>query len=309
MSNCHIAFLRFSKTISLSSEEKKKLKTSRDAVAKRIRKHFIEKGYKTPEFKGQGSFSMNTIIRPTAGRYDLDLGIYLPGLTGHPKDWPKTESVHKLIVKAVEGHTSIRPVSKNSCVRLIYKSPYLNMEDLSYHLDLPIYARKTIGNRSAQTVIGFKGDKQWSENASPIKFKEWFLEQCRKNPRDVTQLKRIVKYLKAWKDNQPKYPKLPDGMTLTVLAAKNFKPHKRDDIALIKTLKNYHFLLSWQFSVKKPTEPYNDLSEKMSGRQKRNFLKATKQLIEEGEKAISSKSRKQSLQVWRSLFGKRFPID
>lgn len=309
MSNCHKDFLRFNKAISLSSEEKKKLKTSRDAVAKRIKKYFRAKGYRNPQFKGQGSFSMNTIIRPTAGRYDLDLGIYLPGLTGNPKDWPKTESVHKLIVKAVEGHTSIKPVSKNSCVRLIYKSPYLDIEDLSYHIDLPIYATKTTENGSAKTVIGFKGDKQWSEYSSPVKFKEWFLEQCRKNPRDVTQLKRIVKYLKAWKDNQPKNPKLPDGMTLTVLAAKNFQPDKRDDIALIKTVDEFRYLLSWLFRVKKPTEPFNNLSEKMTSKQKRNFLNATRLLIEEGEKAISSKSRKNSLLIWRSLMGKRFPLE
>lgn len=306
MSNCHKDFLTFNKVISLSSDEKRKLKTSRDAVVKRIKKHFSEKGYKIPVFKGQGSFSMNTIVRPVKGRYDLDLGIYLPNLTGNPEKWPKTESIHKLIVNAVNGHTSIRPVSKNSCVRLIYRSPYVYDEDLSYHLDLPIYANKSIAGGKVKSVIGFKGSQQWSEYSNPIVFKDWFLEQCRRNPNDPSQLKRLVKYLKAWKGNQPKYPRFPDGMILTVLVAKNFQPHKRDDIALINTMAEFHFKLAWWFRVKKPTEPFNDLAVKMSRKQKQNFIESLEEFIKEGKKALSSKNREKTLLIWQGLFGSRF---
>lgn len=308
MSNCHEDFIKFNRSISLNTNELKKLERSRDAIKSRIVNYFKSKRYKTPEFRGQGSFSMGTGIRPLEGYYDLDMGIYLHGLGTDSDNWPVTETIHSLIYKAVEGHTTTKPVSKSTCIRVIYKSPYLDKGDISYHIDLTVYAFEESFWSGRKTVIGFKGDKQWSESSDPQKFTEWFFKQCNLNSRDPDQLKRIVKYLKAWKENQPSYPKMPSGMILTVLAAKNFKPNLRDDIAFIETVAEFYDLIGWSFSIKKPTEPFNNLAYLMSDAEDGNFMDRLDKLVEIGKKAVESSGRRQSLEYWNRIFGKQFTI-
>ena len=104
MSDCHKELLNFSNTLSLSDSEVERLRASRDAVAKKIHNYFLYKNNWKPEFKGQGSFTMGTIIRPLSGSYDLDLGVYFSELTGRPSNWPTTETIHKHIVNSVSGH-------------------------------------------------------------------------------------------------------------------------------------------------------------------------------------------------------------
>jgi hypothetical protein len=307
MSNCHEELLKFNSAISLSEQEKKKLQVSRDAIISRIKSHFKEKGYKIPDFKGQGSFSMGTSIRPMFGYYDLDLGVYLTGLGYDSDEWPRTETIHNLIFNAVNGHTSIRPIKKQTCVRVLYKSPYIDKNDLSYHVDLPVYAlKKSFWSEEIKTVIALKGEKQWSEYSDPTQFTKWFSDCCDKNPNDKNQLKRLVKYLKAWKDNAPEYPKMPSGMILTVLAAKNYRPNLRDDIALFDTVEKFEGLLSWLFRIEKPVEPFNDLSNSMSENEIDNFMQRTEKLIKTLDNAISIKMHKAACSEWRKVFGNRF---
>jgi hypothetical protein len=307
MSDCHNDFLKLNSAISLNEGEKQKLRTSRDAIASKIKNHFKSKGYSVPEFKGQGSFSMNTSVRPTSGYYDLDLGVYLKGLGTDPDDWPRTESIHNLIFNAVDGHTSITPIRKSTCVRVVYKSPYIDKGDLSYHIDLPVYAYKeSFWSEEVKTVIALKGDRQWSEYSDPAKFTSWFFDCCKANTYDQDQLKRLVKYLKTWKDHTPEYPKMPSGMILTVLAAKNFKPGKRDDVSFIETVKNFFNLLEWRFSIEKPVEPFNNLAKGMTDNEIDNFMERMEKLLELGEKAIATTNYQTSKAIWARGFGERF---
>jgi len=253
---------------------------------------------------------MDTIIRPISGRYDLDLGVYFSDLTGNPKDWPRTETIHRHIADAVRGQTSIKPIDKAPCVRLIYKSPYPDNSDLSYHIDLPVYAyKKSFWNSEIQTVIGYKGEKQWSELSNPSQFQSWFTAQANLNVNDPKQLNRIVKYLKAWKSVQPKSPKIPDGMLLTVLMAKNYQPDLRDDISFYKTIKAFYNRVWWMFSVIKPVEPKNDLAEELTKSQRSNFLKRIKKLMELSKKAIETQDDNYALKIWNQVFRKRFICD
>jgi hypothetical protein len=306
MSDFHVPLTAFEKAVSLNKREKQKLETSRDAIKRRISTHFKLKGYEVPEFIGQGSFTMGTSIRPIQGYYDLDLGIVLKGLGTDSDRWPKTETIHNLIYNAVDGHTTTRPVRKPACIRVIYKSPYADTDDISYHIDLPVYAYDESFLKGHRKVIAFRGDKQWTESSDPEAFTQWFLEKCKANSNDHNQLKRLVKYLKAWKENQPEYPKMPSGMILTVLAAKNFKPHHRDDVAFINTVKEFHRLLDWDFSIIKPTAPKNDLSDLMTSVEEDNFMKRVEKLISQGDAALNTRGPKTTSKCWERIFGSRF---
>lgn len=60
MSDCHDLFINFHDEIYLPPDQKAQLRTSRNALRKKIRKYFTETlGFKEPLFYGQGSYSMN----------------------------------------------------------------------------------------------------------------------------------------------------------------------------------------------------------------------------------------------------------
>ncbi len=307
MSDCHSEFISFDKTISLTKQEKERLMISRNSIEKRIRVHLDSINYYEPTFRGQGSFELGTIVRPVSGRYDLDLGVYFEELCGHPRDWPTTETVHKHLANSVRGKTSIKPIDKGSCVRVIYKSPYKNNADLAYHIDLPIYAyRKLFWSDEVKTVIGFKGKKQWSEYSSPEDFEDWFESKSYLNEDDPNQLRRLVKYLKSWKTVQPKSPKIPDGMILTTLMGKNYQPHERDDIAFYNTVLEFYNRIFCIFRVIKPVEPYNNLAQELSGFQKRNFKKRISSLLGNSQRAIDTERHYEALKFWKKVFKDRF---
>lgn len=306
MSNCHGEFLAFCRTITLNQHEIRKLEKSRDAIMRKITNHLKEKKYPAPEFRGQGSFTMGTSIRPLEGFYDLDLGVYLHGLGTDSDEWPRTETIQNLIFNAVEFHTMTKPIRKTACIRVVYRSPYIDKNDISYHIDLPIYAIEENFWGTKRTVIGLKGEAQWSESSDPQEFTDWFFERCHENRKDPEQLKRIVKYLKAWKEFMPASPKMPSGMILTVLAAKNYQPSDRDDIALFNTVTKFYNRLDWMFSITKPTTPENDLAESMSDVEQKKFMERANRFLSVAEKAIDSKSHRDAVKAWARLFGYRF---
>ncbi|HWZ23537.1 MAG TPA: hypothetical protein VNW06_12830, partial [Cytophagaceae bacterium] len=158
------------------------------------------------------------------------------------------------------------------------------------------------------TVIGMNDERQWNQKSHPLAFTDWFNKQCLKNEKDKKQLIRIVKYLKAWKDFQTKDIKMPSGMILTIIAAKNFQFDDRDDIALCKTLDLIYFNLWWGFWVIKPVEPGNDLvdSSIFPSRRKKFFMQKLEELRDDAQKALDSTSNSEAISIWQKHFGDRF---
>lgn len=289
MANCHQLFLEFNDLIALDSKRKETLRTSRDAVRERIRRYFRYKqnGF-VPQFHGQGSFMMNTIIEPLDGEFDIDDGIYFK-LTAKPLQAVST--FHQWIWEAVNGHTKQNPIDKQTCVRLVYAG--------QYHLDLPIYYII----EGQIPYLAHKG-KGWIQS-DPREFRKWFNDKADNDG----QLKRIVRYLKAWSD----YRKgdLPSGLIFSILAANNIVFNERDDVALYKTLLNIKSSLQWNFICYRPTTPaYENLLEDYSKTNKEYFLEQLGSFIQSAAKALDEKtSQKDACQVWVRHFGEeRFPF-
>jgi hypothetical protein len=125
MANCHNQFVEFNSAISLTKDRKKKLKKSRKKLRDRVRDDFKENHTDdiSPKFGSQGSSEMKTGINPTVRvidedgeekrltKYDTDDGIYFIG----PLSKRKTvQTYHNWIWDAVDGHTSVPPVDKNT---------------------------------------------------------------------------------------------------------------------------------------------------------------------------------------------------
>lgn len=290
MANCHKLFLDFNTVIALYSSRKKSLRKSRNAVRDKIRNYFRDqKNGFSPKFHGQGSFMMNTIIEPLDGEFDIDDGIYFK-VEAEPLQ--SISTFHRWICEAVDGHTKQEPIDKQACVRLVYAG--------EYHLDLPIYYIV----EEQTPYLAHKG-KGWIES-DPREFIKWFNEKADEDG----QLKRIVRYLKAWSDYRK--GQLPSGLIFSILAATNVVFDERDDVAFYETLCNIQNYLKQDFVCERPTTPAcENLLEDYSKTNKDYFLAQLGSFIQSAEKALDEKtSQKDACKAWQLHFGEdRFPFE
>jgi hypothetical protein len=295
LAQCNDLFLKFDEKIKLKPKKKESLRTSRNALRKKIQDYFEETlKVSKPKFWGQGSYMMNTTIEPIEGEYDIDDGVYLMHLADKKEeDWPATSTVHNWIVKAVDGHTSTPPVDKNTCVRVIYKD--------DYHIDLPIYIK---AEDAEHPKLAHK-TKGWIDS-DPKALTNWFNDEV-KNKGD--QLKRIVRYFKAWKDYKKGDDKFPSGMVFTILAANHFVEgyEEDDDSAFIAIAQEIYDQLNSSFSLKRPVFPEEELLDGWSETAKTKFLNKLSNLIKQGQKALEKEDKKEAADIWRKIFGDRFP--
>lgn len=292
MANCHKLFLDFNGAVALNSTHKKTLRKSRNAVRDKIRNYFrVKQNGFFPKFHGQGSFMMNTIIKPIDGEFDIDDGIYFK-VEAEPNQ--SINTFHRWICEAVNGHTKQEPTDKQTCVRLVYAG--------EYHLDLPIYY--IIEGQTPRLAHKSKG---WIES-DPREFIKWFNDQTDDNG----QLKRIIRYLKAWSD----YRKgdLPSGLILSILAVNNINDnyHKYDDVTLYKTLVSIKRNLELNFACYRPTTPADEnLLEDYSKTKRDYFLTQLDSFIKSAKRALDENTTiEDACKVWQRHFGKnRFVYD
>ena len=288
-------FSQFHGKITLSSAKKASLRTSRDALRERIRNYFKnDLKLPVPKFRGQGSYSMDTMINPLDGEFDIDDGVYLLHLDNQDKnDWPTPATVHGWLVKATEGHTNEKPTDKNTCVRVRYAG--------QYHVDFPNY-----GELRGKYLLAEKGDKDWHES-DPLAITDWFKGEVGKCGNDG-QLRRLVRYLKAWADFQSRRRgKMPSGLILTVLAANNFRGNERDDVALAETAAAISGTVQNAFTVYNPVDHSEKLTDRLSPQQKERFQAAIADLANQAEKALDAEDAAEASDLLRGQFGDRFP--
>ncbi|HEY8361520.1 MAG TPA: CBASS cGAMP synthase [Tissierellaceae bacterium] len=289
MANLNSLFLTFNENITLSATKEENLKTGRNALREKIKKNFQENGRNTPKFCWQGSFAMRTIINPLGdNEYDIDDGVYLQGYSDKDKsEWPATTTVHNWILNAVDGHTDTPPVNKNTCVRVIYAN--------NYHIDLPAYIIK-----DDVAYLAHKKDG-WVES-DPKAFTDWFVGKVQDNGE---QLRRLVKYMKAWKDYKDVDLK---GIAITILVSNNFYSYdNRDDKSLLGTVTNIIDTLEEKFECIKPVKPNEDLFKDFSESKKENIFNALKRLKDSLDEAINEEDEEKASEVLREQFGDRFP--
>ncbi len=311
MADCSAAFASFHQAISLTKTEKRFLRSARSAITKKLIAFFASRE-RCPkiEFKVQGSFSMGTIVRPLDGDFDIDIGIYLLNYGNWQHNWPKPEAVSQWLVTALSGHTSLQPVNKRNCVRIHYKPRAGTKNFIGYHVDLPIYIEYE-SFFGKYTRIGITGEKQWNHKSDPIGFTKWFFEESQKNKGDVNQLTRLVKYIKAWKDYSSNGTKFPSGMALTILMAKQYQPHKRDDVAFALTIKEAWAILYGFFgleTITSPVVPHNNLLSRLTRNQKDNFQAALTRLKDLSGKAVNTENAIEAMECWQQCFGSRMPF-
>lgn len=308
MADCSFFFVILNQSVSLTNTDRKLLRAARNAVTKKIRKYFEDNHLCRVSFKVQGSFTMNTIVKPANGDYDIDVGVYLEGFSNWQKDWPKAETASQWLIKALDGHTDTAPVNKQKCVRIIYKHP-TTPNSIGYHVDLPIYREYYNLLDNLFTRIAINGDTQWDEKSDPLGFTKWFYTKCQQNKTDKNQLVRLVKYFKAWKISNSGNVKFPSGMALTIMMAENYCSNEREDLAFCNTIEKIYetyftgILPTFDYyCVRSPVEPYNNLLLKLTDNQISIFKECLRALMIAAKQAINEQETDNSLNIWQKQY-------
>ena len=235
---------------------------------------------------------MGTMVNPLNGEFDIDDGVYLQHLdTNDKSDWPTPETVHRWLVQATDGHTDQKPIDKRTCVRVRYAG--------QYHVDLPAY-----GELNGTYLLAEKGEKGW-HRSDPLALTNWFNGSVKVHGE---QLRRIVRYLKAWADFQSsRRGKISNGLIPTVMATNHFYATTRDDICFANILRAIADEVSVVFRVYNPVDVAEELTSRLTDQQKNIFQEIVAGAADAAAETIKIDDRNEASNLWQKQFGNRFP--
>jgi len=282
--------LRFHEAIKLkNSAENLTLREKRDAVLRRM----WDKGLRFDWFN-QGSYAMGTGVLPLDGDYDIDIGVVFSGSPDERPNDPR--EVKRWVRDAVAGHTSVPAQWMRHCVRV----QYVKSGNAIYHVDLAVYWQEVTTNWRGEWVAGDRYLAVGKEHSGPSQI-EWQRaepEQLRDliakkgEGQDGAQLRRVIRYLKRWKDlNFPSQGNAsPVGIGLSVAALEAFEPQRpfgAQTPAQYDDFKALRHAVEWmrarfdhvienqayvnRLVVPLPVEPGLDVFRKMTGQQMKEF--------------------------------------
>ncbi|MED5374340.1 MAG: nucleotidyltransferase [Myxococcota bacterium] len=285
------------------------LREKRDRVLTRLRSNCQ---YKFDTFN-QGSYEMGTGVKPVSGDYDIDVGVVFP-----VEDLGRCDPLllkHR-VYDAVAGHTNT-VYWKEPCITVQYR----HRGEPVYHVDLAVYAKDRSGQLFLARGKQHSGASQRKlERADPQGLtaaigRRWSGE-------DAAQFRRVIQYLKRWKDLQ--FPMqgnaAPVGIGLTVVGDRHFSPVKAgssrsyDDFTATKLLvaamaRSFQWRWSGGASVQRlsaqiPVSPQSDVFASMTDQKMTEFkgrVDALRDCLDEAGRTLSAAPL-------RRAFGPDFPL-
>ncbi|SHK76925.1 CBASS cGAMP synthase [Halomonas caseinilytica] len=218
--------------ISLTPEQLEDARAKKDKLLELFKPELAASLEVTVKHWLQGSYKNHTLIRPMqkGDEFDIDVGVYV--LCDAEDEGLSALEVKQLNRNILEWYVSNRPEakvgeSKTSCERLIYPS--------SFHIDIPIYYYDF---ETDTCKLAIESD-EWVDS-DPKVLQDWFNKKVSGlTPKSLAQLRRIIKYLKAWalikgKEDGVKIP----SIAITALVAEKYVEADDDDDAFIQTAVN-----------------------------------------------------------------------
>ncbi|CAI8989668.1 Nucleotidyltransferase [Bacillus sp. IT-79MI2] len=333
MANIQKQFEEFHEAIKLKRfKENKELRGKRDIITGKIKTGVkskfeeMEKDVPSLEFIDQGSYAVDLGIVPEDKDYDIDEGVIF---NLYKEDYTDSIELKKKIRDILKNHTKTLPKIKNPCVTITYS---LDGEP-AYHVDLPVYIKSKYDNNlylAWGKEFAKEEDKYWNP-ADPEglnnHIKNSFTDDAKK------QFKRIVRYMKKWKDirfdssgnSQP--PSV--GITLAAVDLFSYKQSydslsgkfTDDDLCALKdfvsNLKN-RFILKWDSELEKtfytieynlPVQPNTNVFSKMSNKQMDSFYQKLNDLENALTEAEGKSDPHEACKILSpKYFGDKFPI-
>lgn len=333
--------------ISITSADRVELLGARTAIrahiraqlSKRLKAARLDEDIENilPRFITQGSYAYKTINAPARRpqRADLDDGVYVP--LSFCKESGSPKAVSRLLIEVIEAILvdlaklrGWRVDNTNpNCTRLIVAS--------DKHVDVPIYsipdeefqqiARDRFGLvKDAQSFNDYymsdRLDDDWTLMPSRVRLAHKILGWLDSDPRPIKdwvetqvalkseQLRRIMRYLKAWRDFQVWPASDPKSLLLMALADITLerKIDGRDDLALLTICAGIPKVLA-AGPVEIAPLPGEDLSARLAkDALKDELMQRIRTLHELLDQCIQGRySPEQACRLLRDQFGPRFP--
>jgi hypothetical protein len=312
-------------------DENEVLLEKRDRVLEKLDaglKLLREEGEEIPTYTpfNQGSYAMGTGVKPLDRDYDIDVGLEFDLAKDDHSDPVK---VKDWVLRALEGHTK-RVEMRRPCVTVFYQQDGESV----YHVDLAIYspAQRNPGKKNYLAKGKLNSDEKhrvWQES-DPKELMDLIGNRFKGD--DDKQFRRVIRYLKRWKDER--FPSegngAPPGIALTVAAYYWFSTTKKvdsisnqvryDDLGALHGLLHSmqgQFSSRWDselnewvdtLEVKVPVAPYDNLLERLTGQQMKTFKEKLDSLLEAVEEAQSDVDEHSACKILRAKFGEDFPI-
>jgi hypothetical protein len=327
MANLQKEFLEFHDLIKLKiDDENAKLKEKRDIILDRLSSK-ISSDAKSYTHFNQGSYAMATGIKPIAGEYDIDVGLWFD----MSKDDVKPMVAKKWVYDALIDHTD-EVCYKNPCITVTYKE---NGEP-KFHVDVTVYA---VSNTDGKVYLakgkpGSKDEnKKWEESNPKDLIK--LISEHFDDADDRKQFRRVIRYLKRWKDHKFTAGSAgkPTGIALTICAYHHFtssynydffeQKKKYDDLAALEKFisvlrgkfspkysfdNNGNLVVDYRMEILLPVSPYTDLFVKMTDNQMTNVYDKLGSLQNALKEAKSEVDPVKAAELLEKQFGDDFPI-
>ena len=150
-----------------------------------------------------------------------------------------------------------------------------------------------------------KRERKGWHRSDPLALTNWFNGSVKLHGE---QLRRIVRYLKAWEDFQSsRRGKMSNGLILTIMAANHFYATTRDDICFANILRAIADEVSVVFCVYNPVDAAEELTSRLMDQQKNIFQEIVADAADAATEAIKIDDRHEASNIWWIQFGDRFP--
>lgn len=291
------SFLAFHEAIKLkNTEENADLRKRRDEVLSHLRGHMQARHDLTFTMFNSGSYAMGTGVRPLRDAdYDIDVGVVFT--LDHAKR------------KAQELKQAVFGGLPSSLGRVEWRRPCITVFRKDHHVDLGVYVRDAGG---LWLAVGRQQDPIVSWQLDGIdRFIADVTQRFPSSATDLEQFRRIIRYLKRWKDQQfqGNGVKAPVGLALTVMAYRWFSPrsHKGayNDLAALTDLVE-RIVASFdggQTQLEFPRAPKDNLLRKLSPEQVLQMRGRFSHLLA----ALADAKSKGSAAALCRVFGSDFP--
>ena len=272
-------FKKFEENIRLSNiDDNKPLMERRDMLIKELQEWGKKNDKPSFDWFNQGSYHMSTGIKPQENDdHDIDVAIVYDV---DIEDYEDPTELKKWVRDAL--NIEKREVAiMNPCVRVQYRQK----GEVKYHVDFAVYGKELDGNGEELKKHLAKGkefasteNKFWEE-AQPKKLRKLIKEELFKDDKELGgkkryQFRRIVRYLKRWKDRNfsSNGNARPTGIALTAICYEWFEPYVskdwegnivRKDLLAFKDLVGRCIANNYGLDVRLPVMPQNPLFEKM----------------------------------------------
>lgn len=324
-------FKEFNKTIKMDYTVKSELKNKRDILLKILRDH-----EELPSFDeyNQGSYAMFLGVDPLDKEYDIDVGLRFKADSSDYSPMDLKEKIYDIL----ENHTDYGAKIKKPCVTITYKKD----GEAAYHVDLVVYTYEDKDDTASQLYLA-RGKRRESsetywEKSDPVGLVDYVNDKYKgeNNKEDREQFRRIVRYLKRWKNK--KFSSIgnaePPSIAITIIAVDKFISVKNYDyfaneyiyndldalLNFVRQIKNLFifngfsedgrclYKISYDLPDSLSFESDTNLFRKMSDIQMTDFKEKIDALINELENVKSEVDEIEQCKKLRKIFGDDFPV-